>query len=107
MAVSRVPNAGRYGTVQVDSHGLVAGFAEKTGGVTSGLVNGGVYVFGYAVLAEMPDGTVSLERDVFSRLIERGVYAMEQRGMFIDIGTPGDYIRAQMICDRLSGAVFD
>lgn len=107
MAVSRVPNAGRYGTVHVDSHGRVAGFAEKTGGVTPGLVNGGVYVFGHAVLDEIPHGTVSLERDVFPRLTDRGVYAMEQRGMFIDIGTPEDYVRAQKICDRLCEAVFD
>jgi NDP-sugar pyrophosphorylase family protein len=28
-------------------------------------------------------------------LLEQGVYAYEQRGIFIDIGTPSDYLRAQ------------
>ncbi len=37
----------------------------------------------------------SLERDVFPRLLDQGVYAEEQRGLFIDIGTPADYARAQ------------
>jgi NDP-sugar pyrophosphorylase family protein len=47
------------------------------------------------------DGPSSLERDVFPRIIDQGVYALEQRGMFIDIGTPEDYARAQQISDRL------
>ena len=48
-----------------------------------------------AVLQQIPDGPASLERDVFPRLLDQGVYGQEQRGMFIDIGTPADYARAQ------------
>jgi NDP-sugar pyrophosphorylase family protein len=95
MAVVRVENAGRYGTVKVDSNDRVSGFAEKTGGDAPGLVNGGVYVFSQAVWESLPEGPASMERDVFPRLLNRGVYAREQRGMFIDIGTPADYARAQ------------
>jgi NDP-sugar pyrophosphorylase family protein len=107
MAVLRVPNADRYGTVQVDPRGRVTGFAEKTGKESPGLVNAGVYVFQRAVLDHIPDAPGSLERDVFPRLLEHGVFALEQHGMFIDIGTPEDYARAQTICDRLSDAAFD
>ena len=32
------------------------------------------------------------------------MYALEQQGEFIDIGTPEDYARAQEICDRLYAA---
>ncbi len=46
----------------------------------------------------------SLERDVFPRLLDQGVYAQEQHGMFIDIGTPADYLRAQQLCDSLNEA---
>jgi NDP-sugar pyrophosphorylase family protein len=107
LATMRVPNAGRYGTVQVDRGGRVSGFAEKTGRDFPGVVNAGVYVFSRAVLDHIPEGAASLERDVFPRLIEHGVYALEQHGMFIDIGTPEDYARAQAISDRLFCAAFD
>jgi D-glycero-alpha-D-manno-heptose 1-phosphate guanylyltransferase len=107
MAVLRVPNADRYGTVQVDPRGRVNGFAEKTGKEAPGLVNAGVYVFKSAVLDYIPEAAASLERDVFPRLLDHGVYALEQHGMFIDIGTPEDYVRAQSIYDRLRDAAFD
>jgi len=97
MAVLQVEDASRYGTVCVEGSGRVRGFAEKTGDEAPGLVNGGVYVFSHAVLEHIPEGPASLERDVFPRLLEQGVYAQEQHGMFIDIGTPADYARAQLL----------
>jgi len=101
MAVRRVPDAARYGTVQLDTHNRVVGFREKMGAPVPGIVNGGVYVFKRAILQHIPDGPASLEKDVFSRLLEHGVYALEQQGMFIDIGTPEDYARAQTLCHSL------
>ena len=104
MAVLRVDDTSRYGTVNADANGRVRGFAEKTGSDTPGLVNGGVYIFNHSVLQYIPEGPASLERDVFPRLLDHGVYAQKQRGMFIDIGTPSDYARAQQLCDSLSQA---
>jgi D-glycero-alpha-D-manno-heptose 1-phosphate guanylyltransferase len=101
IAVRKVENAIRYGTVQVHTNHRVTGFTEKTGTQVPGIVNGGVYVFNRAVLQHIPDGPASLEKDVFPRLLEHGVYALEQHGMFIDIGTPKDYVRAQELCDSL------
>jgi NDP-sugar pyrophosphorylase family protein len=101
IATLRVGNAARYGTVQIGPEGRVIGFTEKTGDEASGTVNAGVYVFDRAVLELIPEGPASLERDVFPGVLNRGVYAMEQRGMFIDIGTPEDYARAQQLRDRL------
>ena len=95
MAVTRVENASRYGTVHVDASGKVTGFAEKTGSEAPGLVNGGIYILSRSVMQYIPDGPSSLERDVFPQLLEQGVYAQEQHGTFIDIGTPADYARAQ------------
>jgi D-glycero-alpha-D-manno-heptose 1-phosphate guanylyltransferase len=105
IAVVGVENASRYGTVLMDSDGRVAGFTEKSGSEFPGLINGGVYVFKRSALEHFPEGPASLERDVFPRLLSRGVYALEQKGIFIDIGTPEDYARAQQICDRLNNAV--
>jgi NDP-sugar pyrophosphorylase family protein len=101
MAVRQVKDASRYGTVKMDDGGRVMGFLEKTGGDALGIINAGIYIFESAVLGHIPEGPASMERDVFPGLLEHGVYAMEQHGMFIDIGTPEDYLRAQQICDRL------
>jgi len=101
MAVLRVENAGRYGTVHIDPNCRVRGFTEKAGSNIPGLVNGGVYVFSSAIFQFIPDQPASLERDVFPRLLDQGVYAQEQHGMFIDIGTPADYARAQQLCNSL------
>lgn len=104
MAVFRTGNEMRYGTVQVRSDGLVSGFAEKTSADPKGLVNAGVYVFNRRILERIPEGPSSLERDVFPKLLTQGVYALEQQGVFIDIGTPEDYARAQGLCDQLYDA---
>jgi NDP-sugar pyrophosphorylase family protein len=101
MAVRKVPDAARYGTVHMDTNHRVVGFSEKTGAAAPGVINGGVYVFNRAVLDQVPQGPASFEKDVFPRVLEQGVYALEQHGMFIDIGTPEDYARAQTLCQSL------
>jgi NDP-sugar pyrophosphorylase family protein len=101
IAVVEVSNACRYGTVQMDPAGRVSGFSEKTSNNAPGLVNAGVYVFSQAVLQHIPEGPATLERTVFPHLLDQGVYALKQEGIFIDIGTPEDYARAQKFCDRL------
>jgi D-glycero-alpha-D-manno-heptose 1-phosphate guanylyltransferase len=102
MAVLRVENASRYGTVHVDAGCRITEFAEKTGSELPGLVNGGIYILNHSVLQQIPEGPASLERDIFPQLLDQGVYAQEQHGMFIDIGTPTDYARAQELLRSLS-----
>jgi len=101
MAVVRVEDSSRYGTVQVESNQKVIGFVEKAGSDGPGWINAGVYVFSPEVFQYIPQGRSSLEKDVFPHLLGKGVYAQEHSGMFIDIGTPEDYRRAQQLCDRL------
>jgi NDP-sugar pyrophosphorylase family protein len=105
MAVRGVPDAARYGTVRMDTNHRVVGFMEKTGIQAPGIINGGVYVFNRAILDHIPHGPASFEKDVFPRVLELGVYTLEQHGMFIDIGTPEDYARAQALSDDLYQAV--
>lgn len=105
MAVVPVQDASRYGTVRLGANGRLLGFVEKTGKKAPGIVNAGVYVFENAVLARIPEGPASLEQNVFPGLLQQGVvYAVEQRGLFIDIGTPDDYERAKKMCDSLATA---
>ena len=104
LAVVPVEDAGRYGTVCVDTNRRVSGFTEKTGAGAPGLINAGVYVFNPSIFNHIPEGPASLEKDVFPRVLDRGVYALEQHGIFIDIGTPEDYARAQVLCGQLNDA---
>jgi NDP-sugar pyrophosphorylase family protein len=79
----------------------VSGFREKSSTWETGIINGGVYIFNRATLQHIPEGAVSLEKDVFPRLLDQRVYALQQYGTFIDIGTPEDYARAQTLCQSL------
>jgi D-glycero-alpha-D-manno-heptose 1-phosphate guanylyltransferase len=101
MATREVENASRYGTVVVDAAGRVVGFKEKSGNDIPGIVNAGVYVFKRAALERIQEGRCSLETEVFPQLLDSGLYALQQHGMFIDIGTPEDYARAQLLSQRL------
>lgn len=104
IAVRRVPDSARYGTVHADAEGRIIRFSEKLGLDTPGLINGGVYVFKRLALNHIPDGPVSLEKEVLPALVNQGIFALEQNGVFIDIGTPEDYARAQIIYESLSRA---
>jgi NDP-sugar pyrophosphorylase family protein len=101
VAVVAVENAARYGTVRADPSHKVTAFCEKAGDDGPGLINAGVYVFSRALLDQIPAGPASLEKDIFPTILDLGVYAAEQRRLFIDIGTPGDYARAQVLLDQL------
>jgi D-glycero-alpha-D-manno-heptose 1-phosphate guanylyltransferase len=101
IVVRRMDDASRYGTVEVAAGGQVTGFREKTGTKAPGLVNGGIYIFDPAIFDYIPEGQVSLEREVFPGLAGNGLYAQEQRGIFIDIGIPEDYARAQAVREQL------
>ena len=104
IAAHRVPDAARYGTLHIGAHGSVTRFSEKMGMPEPGTINGGVYVFRREVLRHIPEGASSLEKDVLPGLTDQGLYAVEQNGMFIDIGTPEDYDRAQALFHSLSRA---
>ena len=96
LALRRVADSGRYGSVTL-AHGAVTGFSEKTQGpARSGLINGGVYVMQPAVLDQAPAGAFSLERDLFPQLASEG--RLEGRvfdAPFIDIGVPASLAEAQ------------
>jgi NDP-sugar pyrophosphorylase family protein len=88
----------------MDRTGRITGFLEKTGANLPGVINAGVYAFNREIFDHIPEGPSSLEKDIFPRILTRGVYALEVQGMFIDIGTPEDYARAQALCERLNQA---
>jgi D-glycero-D-manno-heptose 1,7-bisphosphate phosphatase len=87
IAVKSVPDASRYGVVDVAS-GRLTRFTERTACFGGGLVSGGVYVF-HKSLTDWLDGCCSLERDAFPALARaERLLAAPFEGYFIDIGVP-------------------
>jgi D-glycero-alpha-D-manno-heptose 1-phosphate guanylyltransferase len=104
IAVRYVEDTARYGRVEPGPEGRIVKFLEKSNAGGPGLVNAGVYVFDTAILARIKDGPASLEQDVFPAILDSGVFAYEETGLFIDIGTPEDYAKAKLISSSLYGA---
>lgn len=95
IALAHVPDAGRYGAVEVHA-GRVTAFHEK-GRKGAGDINAGCYFFTEAALQAMPSSErFSLEHDVLQEFSAAGnIAAFTQTSGFIDIGVPEDYRRAQ------------
>jgi mannose-1-phosphate guanylyltransferase len=91
-----VADATGYGLVRTDQQGRVTEFVEKPGdGAGPGEINAGTYVLERSVLDEIPSGRpVSIEREVFPRLIGRGLHGLSLDGYWLDIGTPERYLQA-------------
>ena len=94
IAVKRMRDFERYGTVDVDAGGTLTAFHEKRP-CEEGLINAGVYLLRRDALNNMPE-KFSLESDYFERIVGDGALrAVECPGGFIDIGVPEDYELAQ------------
>jgi len=95
IALHPVQDSSAYGLVRTDPGGKVLEFTEKTGDAVPGEINAGMYVLERSVLDLIPPGEeVSIERDVFPRLVGKGLYGLRLDGYWMDIGTPQRYLEA-------------
>jgi D-glycero-alpha-D-manno-heptose 1-phosphate guanylyltransferase len=95
IVAKKLPDTSRYGRLEVVD-GWIAGFVEK-GDSGSGLINAGYYVLPTEMATRFPPDTAfSLESDFLAKeVVKRGFRIFVSSGLFIDIGVPDDYIRAQ------------
>ncbi|HEY5052980.1 MAG TPA: NDP-sugar synthase [Solirubrobacterales bacterium] len=99
-----VEDSSAYGLVPTNADGEVLDFLEKTGREEPGEINAGIYVLERPVLDLVAPGeNVSIERDVFPRLVGDGLDALRLDGYWMDIGTPDRYLQASW--DILEGRV--
>jgi mannose-1-phosphate guanylyltransferase len=88
----------RYGLVRLKADGRVQSFLEKPRPeeIDTNLINAGVYVLEPSVLDLIPPGrSVSIEREVFPRLVEEGsCYGLALPGYWLDVGTPESFLQA-------------
>lgn len=98
LALRKVDNAARYGTIQLGISNVIDAFKEKDSIEREGLINGGVYILNretYLSKTEA-DSVFSIEKDFYEKRIkELYIFGFEYNGYFIDIGIPEDYKKAQ------------
>jgi mannose-1-phosphate guanylyltransferase len=102
-----VEDPSAYGLVRCNSDGSVREFIEKPGleEMDTNLISAGAYILEREILDGMPPaGTnVSIEREVFPRLVGNGLYGYAANGYWLDIGTPDRYLKGTY--DILEGKV--
>ncbi len=117
LALYPVDDPSAYGLVRTEASGKVAEFVEKPDPerVDTNEISAGAYVLEREVLDLIPAGRmVSIEREVFPRLVAHGLYGHALDGYWMDIGTPERYLQASWdilegrvrteVADRLQGA---
>jgi mannose-1-phosphate guanylyltransferase len=95
-----------YGLIHRQDDGEITEFLEKPDPhqIDTDEINAGAYLLERSVLDEIPpDRAVSIEREVFPRLVGAGLYGIRLDGYWIDIGTPERYLEANW--DILEGRV--
>jgi D-glycero-alpha-D-manno-heptose 1-phosphate guanylyltransferase len=96
LAVTMMPDAREYGTIEIAANGTIEAFKEKQPLKAAAFINTGTYCFDRDVfsLVDTPP-KFSIEYDFFPHLVSRGFCAFEVENRFIDIGTPERYSWAQ------------
>ena len=98
---ARVEDAHRFGSMDVAENSSVLAFREKQVSRGPGIVNAGVYLVERDVVTAIPEGrAVSLESEVFPRLVGNGLYAVIGDAPFLDIGTPESFAVAGEFLSR-------
>jgi NDP-sugar pyrophosphorylase family protein len=101
IALHRVEDPCRYGTVKLTQESQITQFLEKApfGQVSSNIINAGIYVLDPKIFNRIPEGRpVSIEREIFPKLAEEGsLFGHEFKEIWMDIGKPLDYLKANRI----------
>jgi mannose-1-phosphate guanylyltransferase len=99
-----VADARSFGSVVADQWGRVSSFQEKASAPPSLEVNAGTYVLSRSLVESIPEGFVSLEKDVLPRFVARGrVVAYREDASWEDVGSPEALVRASRALVLLSG----
>jgi len=78
-----------YGVIRLNGNQRVTSFREKITVEGKNFVNAGIYLFDSHILKEIPYNVkMSLEYDLFPRILEKGIYGYVTEKKLFDIGTP-------------------
>jgi mannose-1-phosphate guanylyltransferase len=97
LALVPVADPSAYGLVHLQEDRSVRDFVEKPSpdAIDTNLISAGAYVLERDVLELVPpDRSVSIEREVWPRLIGNGLYGFPAESYWLDIGSPERYLQA-------------
>lgn len=106
LALVPVSDPSSYGLVRLNDDRTVKGFLEKPSPdqIDTNLISAGAYVLERSVLDLIPAGqNVSIEREVWPRLVDNGLHGFVADAYWMDIGTPQRYLQGTF--DILEGNV--
>lgn len=108
LSLWEVENPCAYGVVDFRSDGRIVQFQEKPtpGEEVSSLINAGAYVFEPEIFSYIKEGQVSLEREVFPFILDKGMYGYRFSGFWADCGTRSSYLEAQRHILQQAGLSF-
>lgn len=97
MALRKLGNVSRYGTVSLNDQGRITGFKEKKKSPAPGLINGGIYYLKKAAFTNIPfPDAFSFENDFLVTHVQRQNFCgIAFTDYFIDIGIPETFEQAQ------------
>ena len=97
-----VEDPSRFGVADyTQSTGKIMRFQEKPPieEAFSNLINAGTYLLEHDIFDFMPEGTHSIERDVYEKIASTGVLnGFPFQGTFVDAGTPASFVEASQAC---------
>ncbi len=96
LALWEVENPNRFGVVKLVK-GEILEFQEKPprGEELSNLINAGTYILEPEIISIIPENEkISIERDIYPKIVGNGLYGIPFEGYFIDAGTPESYLEA-------------
>jgi mannose-1-phosphate guanylyltransferase len=97
LALYPVEDPSAYGLVRRSADSEILEFVEKPdpAEIDTDEISAGAYLLERSVLELIPEGReVSIEREVFPRLVGHGLYSCRLEGYWMDIGTPERYLQA-------------
>ncbi|WP_372933342.1 nucleotidyltransferase family protein [Mariniphaga sediminis] len=97
IALKRMEDASRYGSIEVNETGRINAFREKETGISNAFINGGTYIISKKILLNsgLPE-KFSFEKDFLEKkYIQEDFFGLEFDNYFIDIGIPSTYQQAQ------------
>lgn len=88
-----------FGVVGTTKDDRITTFQEKPKReeAVSNSINAGVYIFEPEIFDYIGSGVVSLEREVFPKVLDKGLYAQRFSGYWVDCGTRDNYVKAQQV----------
>jgi len=93
IALREVEDPSRFGVVDMEGNRITS-FIEKPPDPPTNLINAGMYMLQPEILDMIPDGKVSIEREVFPVAIEKGLFGFRFDGLWTDVGTLPSYLLA-------------